>query len=221
MNHGRTIKAEDNKPIFRRLYERVFPTVADFFGMLAEQSANAAETTRLLVEFMETGDVAVSQKVRDDEHEADRIKAANLSVLERRLLDAGRSRRPLPRDHDARRHRELLQIDRRRDGHAGPATRQAQPAKSHCTSAKAPTRWPKVLARLATDPAGAGVDANAARKAERTVEKSYRRAITALFQGDDYLNMFKRRETYRHLSNAADRVADAARALDNIVVKLC
>ena len=34
-----------NKPIFRRLYERVFPTVADFFGMLAEQSANAAETT--------------------------------------------------------------------------------------------------------------------------------------------------------------------------------
>jgi hypothetical protein len=58
-----------------------FPTVADFFGMLAEQSANAAETTRLLVEFMETGDVAISQKVRDDEHEADRIKAANLSVL--------------------------------------------------------------------------------------------------------------------------------------------
>jgi hypothetical protein len=49
--------------------------------MLAEQSANAAETTRLLVEFMETGDVLVSQKVRADEHEADRIKAANLGVL--------------------------------------------------------------------------------------------------------------------------------------------
>jgi len=80
--------------------------------------------------------------------------------------------------------------------------------------------WRLIFGRLATDPAGAGVDANAARKAERTVEKSYRRAITALFQGDDYLNMFKRRETYRHLSNAADRVADAARALNNIVVKL-
>ena len=68
-----------NTPIFRRLYERVFPTVADFFGMLAQQSTNAAETTRLLVEFMETGDVSVSQRVRDDEHEADRIKAANLT----------------------------------------------------------------------------------------------------------------------------------------------
>jgi hypothetical protein len=41
-----------------------------------------------------------------------------------------------------------------------------------------------------------------ARKAERTVEKAYRRAIVELFQGDDYLNMFKRRETYRHMSNA-------------------
>jgi uncharacterized protein Yka (UPF0111/DUF47 family) len=77
------------------------------------------------------------------------------------------------------------------------------------------------FARLATDPAAAGVDANAARKAERTSEKAYRRAIVELFQGDDYLNMFKRRETYRHMSNAADRVADAARALNNIVVKLC
>ncbi|MEF8710742.1 MAG: hypothetical protein V5B38_18655 [Candidatus Accumulibacter propinquus] len=31
-------QTEENKPIFRRLYERVFPTVADFFGMLAEQA---------------------------------------------------------------------------------------------------------------------------------------------------------------------------------------
>lgn len=77
------------------------------------------------------------------------------------------------------------------------------------------------FARLATDPAASGVDAAAARKAERTVEKAYRRAIVELFQGDNYLNMFKRRETYRHMSNAADRVADAANALDDIVVKLC
>jgi hypothetical protein len=68
-------QTKDNTPIIRRLYERVFPTVADFFGMLAQQSANAAETTRLLVEFMETADPTVSQQVRADEHEADRVKA--------------------------------------------------------------------------------------------------------------------------------------------------
>jgi hypothetical protein len=64
-------------------------------------------------------------------------------------------------------------------------------------------RWRRGFAPLATDPAAAGVDADSARKAERTVEKAYRRAIVELFQGDDYLNMFKRRETYRHMSNAA------------------
>ena len=48
------------------------------------------------------------------------------------------------------------------------------------------------------------------RKAERRVEKAYCRAIAELFQGDDYIHMFKRREIYRHLSNAADRMANCA-----------
>jgi len=63
-------------------------------------------------------------------------------------------------------------------------------------------------------------DADMARKAERKAEKSYRRAIAALFQGDDYITMFKRREIYRHLSNAADRMANCANTLHDIVVKI-
>ena len=59
------------------------------------------------------------------------------------------------------------------------------------------------------------------RTAERRVEKAYRRAIADLFQGDDYINMFKRREIYRHLSNAADRMANCANTLHDIVVKMC
>jgi uncharacterized protein Yka (UPF0111/DUF47 family) len=51
-------------------------------------------------------------------------------------------------------------------------------------------------------------------------EKAYRRAIAELFQGDDYINMFKRREIYRHLSNAADRMANCANTLHDIVVKI-
>ncbi len=208
-----------NTPIFRRLYERVFPTVADFFGMLAQQSTNAAETTRLLVEFMETGDVSVSQRVRDDEHEADRIKAANLSVLSDAFstpVDREDLFRAITTLDDIVNYCKSTVVEMDMLG--------LQPDKFSLEIALHIREGAEALAkgfgRLATDPAGAGLDANAARKAERTNEKSYRRAITALFQGDDYLNMFKRRETYRHLSNAADRVADAARALDNIVVKL-
>ena len=77
------------------------------------------------------------------------------------------------------------------------------------------------FASLATDPASAAAQADAARKAERKVEKAYRRAIAELFQGDDYINMFKRREIYRHLSNAADRMANCANTLHDIVVKMC
>ncbi len=194
-------------------------TVADFFGMLAEQSANAAETTRLLVEFMETGDTTISQKVRDDEHEADRIKAVNLSVLSAAFstpVDREDLFRAITTLDDIVNYCKSTVVEMDMLG--------LQPDKHSLEMAlhirEGADALAKGFGRLATDPAGAGVDANAARKAERTVEKSYRRAITALFQGDDYLNMFKRRETYRHLSNAADRVSDAARALNNIVVKL-
>jgi hypothetical protein len=213
-------QTEDNKPIFRRLYERVFPTVADFFGMLAEQSANAAETTRLLVEFMETGDVSVSQRVRDDEHEADRIKAANLSVLSDAFstpVDREDLFRAITTLDDIVNYCKSTVVEMDMLG-LQPDKHSLQMALHIREGADALARG---FARLATDPAAAGIDANAARKAERTSEKAYRRAIVELFQGDDYLNMFKRRETYRHMSNAADRVADAARALNNIVVKLC
>jgi len=74
---------------------------------------------------------------------------------------------------------------------------------------------------LATSPQTASADADTARKAERKVEKAYRRAIAELFQGDDYIHMFKRREIYRHLSNAADRMANCANTLHDIVVKMC
>ncbi|EXI67961.1 MAG: hypothetical protein AW08_01566 [Candidatus Accumulibacter adjunctus] len=215
-----TNPSEANKPIFRRLYERVFPTVADFFGMLGEQSANAAETTRLLVEFMETGDVTVSQRVRADEHEADRVKASNLGVLSEAFST------PIDREDI---HAAIMTLDDIVNYCKSTVVEMdvlgLKPDKHSLEMAMHLREGAEALARgfgrLGTDPAAAGGDAAAARKAERTVEKAYRRAIAELFQGDDYLHMFKRRETYRHLSNAADRVSDAAAALDNIVVKLC
>jgi hypothetical protein len=76
------------------------------------------------------------------------------------------------------------------------------------------------FAKLGITPAAAAVDADVARKAERRVEKIYRQALVELFQGEDYTNMFKRREIYRHLSNAADRMAHCGNTLHDIVVKI-
>jgi uncharacterized protein Yka (UPF0111/DUF47 family) len=79
----------------------------------------------------------------------------------------------------------------------------------------------------------------AARKAERNTEKVYRAALVELFEADAMvaalhqksegaeaeamlyvINMFKRREIYRHMSNTADRLEHAAGVLHDIVVQI-
>jgi uncharacterized protein Yka (UPF0111/DUF47 family) len=44
--------------------------------------------------------------------------------------------------------------------------------------------------------------------------------LADLFQGTDYVDRLKRREVYRHVSNAADRVAICGNTLQDIVVKI-
>ncbi len=59
---------------------------------------------------------------------------------------------------------------------------------------------------------------------ENEVERTYREALSHLFdQADtvqDIVRILKLRETYRHLSNAADRVDEAANLITDIIVKM-
>jgi len=59
---------------------------------------------------------------------------------------------------------------------------------------------------------------------ENRVEEIYRLALAELFQEakdvNQVLRILKYRETYRHLSNAADRAVEAANILSDIVVKI-
>jgi uncharacterized protein Yka (UPF0111/DUF47 family) len=66
--------------------------------------------------------------------------------------------------------------------------------------------------------------ATRAKKLENRAEGLYREALAELFQQpktlDDIMLMMKRREVYRHLSNAADRGDEAANIISDIVVKM-
>lgn len=66
--------------------------------------------------------------------------------------------------------------------------------------------------------------AQRAKKVETTVEKVYRKALADLFVPPDDLagmvEILKRREVYRHLSNTADRIDEAANILSDIVMKI-
>ncbi len=214
--------SEDNAApsIFRRLFDRVFPKMPDFFTLLTDQCQHVAHTAGLLVEFMESGDPNTGLLIRQDEHEADRVKVHNLHTLNEAFST------PIDREDL---YRAIIDLDEVVNYCKTTVSEMdvlgLAPDKSCLEMAMHIKLGTDALAlgfsRLAKNPAEAAGDADSARKAERKVEKAYRRAIAELFQGDDYIHMFKRREIYRHLSNAADRMANCANTLHDIVVKMC
>jgi hypothetical protein len=78
--------------------------------------------------------------------------------------------------------------------------------------------------RLSDHPGVAEDHAVRAKALENRIETVYREALAELFHMprdvDHVVEMLKLRETYRHLSNAADRGDEAANVLTDIVVKL-
>ena len=73
--------AESSPSIFRRLFDRVFPKMPNFFALLSEQAGQVAHTTSSLVDFMESGDPEIGKLIKRDEHEADLIKIRNIHLL--------------------------------------------------------------------------------------------------------------------------------------------
>ncbi|MBP7422447.1 MAG: DUF47 family protein [Sulfuritalea sp.] len=209
----------DQPPIFRRLFERVFPKMPNFFALLTEQCEHVAHTTGLLVEYMESGDPATGDQIRQDEHTADHIKIRNLHTLNEAFST------PIDREDLYRAIIDLDEIVNYCKSTVSEMSVLCLAPDKHCLEMAMHIKLGTDalalgFAHLAKETATAAADADAARKAERKVEKAYRRAIAELFQGDDYINMFKRREIYRHLSNAADRMANCANTLHDIVVKM-
>lgn len=78
--------------------------------------------------------------------------------------------------------------------------------------------------RLSDHPGVAQNHAVRAKQIENQVENLYRQALADLFHqpkdSEHIVEMLKLRETYRHLSNAADRGDEAANILSDIVVKM-
>ena len=187
---------------------------------------------------METGDAAKAETVAALEHRADEIKARNIDVLHR-SFSTPMDREELYRAITGIDHvinyakstvREMEGLGVAPDGHM---LEMARCMREGVASLRTGFR------KLAGDPAAAETDANAARKSERRTEKVYRAAVAELFEAESHLkslqdsgsnavaaaltnvlDTFKRREIYRHLSNAADRVAHAGDTLHDIVVKI-
>lgn len=211
--------SEERPTWWRRLVERVFPKTPDFFALLSEQCDTVALSVNDFVHYLETGDGKAAKEVKRDEHAADRIKARNIHLLNEAFstpIDREDIYRAIDHLDEVVNHckatvNEMSALDLKPDKRMVEVGRCIRDGVGALVEG---------FAALGTDPQAAFGSADAARKAQRKVEKAYRRALAELFQGDDYLNMFKRREIYRHVSNCADRMADAANTLHDIIVKI-
>ncbi len=211
---------EQTSSPFRRLIDRLLPKVPNFFLLLHEQCVQVAHTTDLLVEYMESADAEVGTQIKKDEHDADKVKVRNLHVLNEAFST------PIDREDIYRTIQALDDVVNYCKTTVNEMVVLGVVPDKYCLEMAVHMKsgvdaLVAGFAVLGADPKTAIPHADAARKAERKVEKLYRKAIADLFQGSDYLDMFKRREIYRHLSNAADRVATCANTLHDVVVKIC
>jgi hypothetical protein len=224
--------------LLTRLVNRVFPRTPDFYSLLNEQCDLAVEALEVFVQFMEDGNEELAKKVRALEKRGDELKARNTDILSKSFST------PMDREDI---YRAIATIDHIVN-YAKTTTREIEalnvkPDKYMLELAVLLKEGTYALRqgyqKLSENPAQADEDAQAARKAERSSEKVYRRALGDLFQETRYitllenqetdtrvtainlvLDIFKHREVYRHMSNASDRLARAGEVLHDIVVKI-
>lgn len=228
----------ENPTGMMRLVRRVFPVTANFFELLKEQSEVSVASMKQLVAYMDTGDPAVGLEIKALDRRATQVKEHSMDALNAAFST------PMDREEL---YRAIATIHRIAT-YAHTTVREMdvlRVAPDEWTRAMANLLHDGAIALdegyavLEKDPAAAQAKADRARVAERRVEKQYRLALAELFSpGRDHrhleklsgptgpeayllvMEVFKRREVYRHLSNAGDRVARAGDTLHDIVVKL-
>lgn len=205
--------------ILHRVLDRVFPKSPDFFVLLSDQAIQVTHTVNLLADFMGTSEPAISDQIRKDEHDADTIKVRNLHILNE-AFSTDIDREDI--------YRAIVDLDEIvnycKDCVNEMDALSVTPDKYTYELAAALRDGCQTLAsgfgKLGSVPCDAATDANAARKHGRRMEKLYRHALADLFQGEDYMNMLKRREIYQHLDRAGGRLEHCANTLHDIVVKI-
>jgi len=228
----------DSNSAVGKLMDRIFPVMPDFYRMMNEQCDVAVRATTKFVEFMESGSEAVLNEIRAIEKEADEIKVRNIDALFKAFAT------PMDREDIFQAIQTIdyivneTKITAREMGalHFDSDKYILEMAVLLKSGAEALQRG---YGKLASNPALADEDAAFARNAERKMEQAYRRALAHLYDKDEHaklltqkgeispaeimemtLDIFRTREIYRDMFDAAGTLLDASRALHDIVVKI-
>ena len=224
--------------------QQIWPSSPDFFGLINEQCDMAAKIMDGLVAYVKSTDKDKGKHISELEKEGEELKQRNLELLNT-AFSTPMDREDIYRaivdvdhvmDYAKTTVREIYLFGVEPDKYILEMT-------EHLSEGTQALRNGFRLLKEA--PVEAEAEAQKARKAERNVEKIYRSALVDLFDMKNYtqviqaadkdpdtrvdytyhavehiMETFKRREVYRHLSNAADRLARAGNTLHDIIVKL-
>ncbi len=238
-NREEMVMSESSDSVVTKLVDRVFPRMPDFYGLMNDQCDLLVTTMEEFVDYMRTGNPKTGKRIASIlEKQGDELKRRNLRILNQAFATP-MDREEIYRAIEGIDHvinyakttvREMQAFDVDPDSYT---LEMAIHLKNGAEALQAG------FSKIGTAPAQAEADTLAARKAERQIEKCYRRALAELFAaeahhaklqkqgggtGSDALRcmteILKRREIYRHLSNGADRLARAGQTLHDIIVKI-
>lgn len=226
-----------SRPWWLRLWQLVVPPVPDFYGMLEAQADNLRATVAALSDYLQACDQALAKQVHDTVDKGHTLRDNTLSQLYRSFIT------PIDREDI---YTLAIAIDHILD-YIKNTVREVEVLKlepddwmQHMTEelTEGVSSLALGLARFRAGQAETVAHTVQTREAERRVEDLYRDALENMFQGEEYQKLsnsseppamhdclefvvtrIKRREVYRHLSNAADRLAHAGEALRDISIK--
>jgi predicted phosphate transport protein (TIGR00153 family) len=194
-----------------------------FLRLLADQSAKALEAIEEVQRYVETGNEKSAKRVHQIEKEADELRRIVAHELNNTFIT--------PLDPE-----DIYSLSRTIDEIVDYADSTVEEMELFRISGNDYLKQMVALVlegaqeihlamlRLRDHPLVAAEHASRARSLENRVEKVYRHAVAKLLSQADDVNRvveaLKYREVYRHLSNAADRYAEAADVVLHVVVKV-
>jgi len=206
------------------MFKKFFKKRQDnFHRLIIEQAQITLKGLEQLTAYMNGNQAELAQQITQSEKEADEVRRILIDELNRTFIT------PIDREdlhalsraiddmldyaYSTVNEMEILKV--RPTQHMQRITSLLRDAASEIYMA---------TQRLEDHPNVANEHAQRAKALENRVEGVYREALADLFSGPEdvqhVVKMLKKREVYRHLSNAADRGDEAANLISDIVVKM-
>ncbi len=194
-----------------------------FLQLLADQSAKTLEGIEELQRFVETGNKDSARRVKQIEKEADELRRIVTHELNQTFIT------PIDPEDIYSLSRTIDEILDYADSTVDEMELLNLRSNDYLKQMVAlvlegAQEIHLAMVRLRDHPSVAGEHASRARSLENRVETVYRHAVAQMFAAATdvprLVEGLKYREVYRHLSNAADRYAEAADVVSHIVVKV-